>query len=351
MPSSLTTRSTAALALAASTFAAATFAHTGREVPETPSLSFTLTDFGPSAWVLGMNDHGDVVGHNGAVEEQHATLWRDGKPTRLPEPAGKGSAAEAINDRGEIAGAVWVSASTEHACVWSNGKLTDLGALRGAGPMASSQAVSINSLGQVCGTSNDREFKAHACLWENGIIRDLAPPGGEAEARHINDHGQVVGTANTPDGHTYAFLWEDGRVRNLGAFDGEKSSSCWGVNARGQAIGVSNVEKARRAVMFEQGRVTRLPNPGNRPSDANDINDGGQIVGYFEDARGQFRASLWQQDRMIDLTALLPAQSGWTLRQAQCINSHGQIAGVGSYMGQTHGFLLSPRPATTPSQP
>lgn len=45
---------------------------------------------------------------------------------------------------------------------------------------------------------------------------------------------------------------------------------------------------------------------------------------------------------MLDLNALIPAGSNWTLNEANDINEHGQIVGRGRLNGQERAFLLTP---------
>jgi hypothetical protein len=45
---------------------------------------------------------------------------------------------------------------------------------------------------------------------------------------------------------------------------------------------------------------------------------------------------------MIDLNSVLPPDTDWVLTKANAINNLGQIAGDGLYLGQRHGFILSP---------
>src|SRR5689334_18024947 len=66
----------------------------------------------------------------------------------------------------------------------------DLGGLAGS---KSAQAVAINNVGQIVGKSAN-----HAFLWENGVLTDLGTLGGHvSSANAINDLGQVVGESET----------------------------------------------------------------------------------------------------------------------------------------------------------
>ena len=115
----------------------------------------------------------------------------------------------AINDRGQVVGSSYLTASEErHAVLWEGGKITDLGTLP-SGDF--SFAFGINNRGQVVGLSNSASGEAHAVLWENGKMTDLGTlPGGEdfsSFASGINNRGQVVGNSSTASGEFHAVLW------------------------------------------------------------------------------------------------------------------------------------------------
>lgn len=78
--------------------------------------------------------------------------------------------------------------------------------------------------------------------------------------------------------------------------------------------------------------------PGCRSSEAFGINNNGIIVGQSDG-----KAFLWQGGKMRDLNALIPAEAGWVLTEANAINNKGQIVGNGQLHGQPHAFLLTPR--------
>jgi probable HAF family extracellular repeat protein len=88
-----------------------------------------------------------------------------------------------------------------------------------------------------------------------------------------------------------------------------------------------------------------------RNSVATNINDGGDVVGYF-DSSGSSHAFLYtDNDGMVDLNSLVDPNSGWTLDVAYGINAQGQIVGVGTFDGQPtpRAFLLTPlSPDVTP---
>ena len=51
---------------------------------------------------------------------------------------------------------------------------------------------------------------------------------------------------------------------------------------------------------------------------------------------------IWTSGGRQDLNSLIPANSGWTLINANAINNVGQIMGYGSKNGHNHAFVLTP---------
>ena len=68
---------------------------------------------------------------------------------------------------------------------------------------------------------------------------------------------------------------------------------------------------------------------GGRNSEAEGINDRGQIVGAALAADGTSRAFLHTAGVMHNLNEMIPSDSGWTLQIAVAINDAGQIVGDG----------------------
>ncbi|HXI38356.1 MAG TPA: hypothetical protein VNH83_00185, partial [Bryobacteraceae bacterium] len=122
--------------------------------------------------------------------------------------------------------------------LYSNGVVTPLGMF----------GYAINASGQVAGQTLVAE---HAALYGNGTVTDLGvPPGGNpaagnTEAFGINAGGQVVGLGLT--GYLIeAFLYSSGTMMDLGSLPGATSNSptpiiseAYGINDSGQIVGIS----------------------------------------------------------------------------------------------------------------
>jgi probable HAF family extracellular repeat protein len=82
-------------------------------------------------------------------------------------------------------------------------------------------------------------------------------------------------------------------------------SQAMDINERGQVVGYSNVSAYDwHAFLWEKGVMTDLGTLGGRWSSALAINNKGQIVGYSNTASGDLHAFLWEDGVMIDLANL-----------------------------------------------
>jgi len=160
--------------------------------------------------------------------------------TDLGTLGGPSSKACGLNNRGEVTGNSSVAAGPEHAFVWRDGVMTDLGILPGD---LSSAGWGINNSGQVAGSSSIastvNKVPFDAVLWDDGEIIPLGTLGGLfGFALAINERGQVTGGARTAAGLLRAFLWdEDSGMTDLGTLPGEPESMGRGINNRGQVVG------------------------------------------------------------------------------------------------------------------
>lgn len=126
--------------------------------------------------------------------------------------------------------------------------------------------------------------------------------GGLSQAYAINNRGQVTGIAYLANGSAHAFLREvSGKMKDLGAL--EKFGATWGFA----------------------------------------INDAGVVVGQAQ-VNGAVHAFVYNGKKMQDLNKLVAKGSGWTLIEAEGVNTAGQIVCSGlNSAGNQHAFLLTPQ--------
>jgi len=240
--------------------------------------------------------------------------WQNGTMTALPPFAGGfNSYATAANNRGQIVG--WAENGTPdptctpgfqvlqfRAVIWQpDGSMQELLPLPGDSTTA---ADAINDLGQVVGISGPCEVAvgdmsaAHAIVWNNGVPADLGNLGGHTwnTPTAINNHGTIVGFAlragQEGTRNFQAFVWTSATgMRALPMAANDIRSEALGVNDQDQIVGLSRGPSGIRAVMWQDDVLTEL-NSVTAPGSpyllyANDINDAGEIAGEaFDPATG-----------------------------------------------------------------
>ncbi len=213
--------------------------------------------------------------------------------TDLGTLGGPESEAVGINNRGQVIGLYFLPKRGRRGFVWESGRMRDLGSLGGGG----TTPKEISERGQIVGSSFANDL--HAFLWESGRIHDLDPGGSSSSAWGVNGHGQAVGKRvwgelSQPD---HATLWDGGKMRDLGTLSDDSDSWAVGINDRGQIIGRSG----HRAFLWENGKMTDLGVlHGGEKSRAVAVNERGQVVG-FSDVQAWNRAFLWQNGKLIRL--------------------------------------------------
>jgi len=169
----------------------------------------------PDGNALAINDYGQVAGGSGACTAfspisltnllpLHALLWDDGKATDLGNlgGTGHGNGIEAVNlnNHGQVVGNSDVTGDANfHAFLWTRETgMQDLGTLPGD---ANSAANGINDAGEVVGVSLDASFNPRAFLRRNDAMTDLNTlvpadsPLSLITACSINSSGEIIGIA------------------------------------------------------------------------------------------------------------------------------------------------------------
>jgi probable HAF family extracellular repeat protein len=298
----------------------------------------------------GINVHGDVAGGYwipGYSDIKHAFLYREGVMTDLGVGSCTASDAQSfafrINDSGQIAGSACFllpSGNTTRAFMYDAGVMTDLGALYSGG---TSWGTAINSSGHVAGHAATSEGRVHAMIYKDGVMTDLGSLGSGTRkgswAFGINDSDQVVGRTDFTDSFYHAFLYNGGVMTDLTPSLG-CCSEAEDINNAGQIVGYADFAAGHHAFLYSGGVLTDIGTLGGN-SEAWGINNAGEIVGfYYSGSVG--RGFLYKNEVMTDLTNLLPAGSGWVLNYPVNINANGRIVGAGTINGQMHGFVIAP---------
>jgi probable HAF family extracellular repeat protein len=359
-------------------------------------------DSGTLSVAWGINERGDVEGVSTTLPDDnnmppyppvHAFRWRDGALTDLGTLGGPNSIANwRPSGKGQVGGYAETSSpdpSGENSCgnfliclpvVWEKGGITPLPTVGGE----NGQASGFNQQGQVVGNAEDgtidptcsapQLFHFKPVIWEEDPVESgvqelpTAPGDLDGVAYALNDKEQAIGLTGNCTTAFHSLLWqrqnitvqsgssrEQWTARDINSLGGSLSFPN-DINDRGQVVGTSNLpgDTTNHAFLWRDGTIKDLGTlPGDVFSQADGINEEGQIVGISVDANGNGRAFLWNKGVMTDLNTLIPADSPLTLIEATGrINSRGEIAGVAiqNSTGEYHAFLATPCDQANPDR-
>jgi len=336
-----------------------------------------------SVTTYALNNSGQAVGlmYLGQSNEGRATLWNPGaassvSPINLGSLGGTSSGAMAINNLGQAAGFSRTAGNDftdTRATYWDGSNPpVDLGVLPGG---SYSAANGINDAGQIVGATIRADDFMRATLWNGpGAPVDLGTLGGSrSNALAINASGQIAGSSDTRgdvDGH--GAFWNSAGSAPI-ALDslGGTFSSAYAINDAGQIAGYSDLPgDIEQHAVFWNGPGTGILDLGTlgdlglsddgttysvTSSYANDINNAGQVVGYsghYNDNGDIAHGFLWDGGNLIDLNSLLSADTvsaGWVIASADGINDQGVILGTAFNTNDLSGFsgrsfLMTPVP-------
>jgi probable HAF family extracellular repeat protein len=318
------------------------------------TVQYTVTDLGSfdpefGAAANAINSSGIIVGYSATTTGQtHAFSYSNGQMTDLGAFGGTYSAANAVNDSGLIAGLYYPTSNASHAFSVADSTFTDLGTLGGA----NSAAYGINSAGATVGYSDTSTGSDLAFVYSNHTMSPLPTLGGfNSYAQAINDSNEIIGYAQTTIGDYHAFSYQNGTITDLHTLGGTESYAT-AINSIGQVVGYSLItgsSNISHAVLYAGNTPIDLGTLGGNNSYATGINSAGSIVGYSQTTTDQDHAFFYSGGIMTDLNTLIPLNSGWELTNANAINNSGQIVGFGYFgsPGPLHAFLLSPVPEPT----
>jgi probable HAF family extracellular repeat protein len=231
--------------------------------------------------------------------------------------------------------------------------LEDLGVVK---DMEASEPAALNSFGSVVGTAYGGEYSM--CAFHYDYLQKFIHEEGAADSRAfgINSTSMIVGDAfpiGPMEPRSHATLWKDGIPMDLGVLKGQVYSRANGINAMGQVVGYSGLQRdsteSRAFVWSGQTGMTDIGTLGGAYAQAYAINDAGYITGASQtQGMGPMvttHAFIYRLptppyprfNRMVDLGVL-----GGLSSYGMAINSYNHVAGYSTITTgdeRVHGFL------------
>jgi probable HAF family extracellular repeat protein len=332
---------------------------------------------------LGMNDTGAVVGYamtaKSPIDRPHAFLWQDGLMTDVGELGGDWAEARDVNDRLMVVGSAQTSDGEWHGFYWFDEIMFDLNDVLGLGVIAEDTRTSVAHPGSC--SAPMRVFLEANAINEAGVILGCAlfyqdpdvhgvalipmepfferepayyyvdlgrlPGARDCIALGANDFDEFVGVS----GATAFVCTDPGKGMRMLPLESEAPESlARAINNDGIVVGWSGTTLMQPvACVWQDGHRMNLGIQSGWISEANDISNGGLIVGWIAmDMGHQPLAVLWEGCIPIDLNTvtvppLRPNVPWEVLEQATAIDDLGRIAGFGRKMdGRVQAFLLTP---------
>jgi hypothetical protein len=301
-----------------------------RYVSAVPAKTHALTVLdglgGSEAGTTGMNRRGDVTGWAlDANGRRRAVAWRAGRIDVLPVPETLGAWGNAINDLGEVAGAVMAADECAIPVLWHAGGMRVIS----DAPLMScgqGEAIAINN-------SSTALVLARGYGYLTGPEGVVTLPFAHPYA--LNDHGQVVGQGSgLESAYAAGYNIDFTPLTYLPFGVGHVFTAATGVNDREQVIG--NSRGRPYIVKAGEPSIDLMPHLGWTSPVA--LNDSGIVLAFDERSNDAF---VWASGRVARVS--IPP-SEWQVVGVTAINNAGQIAGRARNRttGRVAAVLLTP---------
>jgi uncharacterized membrane protein len=215
---------------------------------------------------------------------------------------------------------------------------------------AQTQVTGINNAGETSGFYIDAMGTNHGFLDNNGNFTNVDFRGTTFnQLLGLNNTGQAAGFFQDPSGFMHPYILQPTGTFNLlsGSIPGGASAAATDINDNGQVSGFYATAGSDNGFLRSAGRLTTLSVPGAAITEALGLNNLGQVVGFYQNTSSSNPQRFIYSDGAFR-TVNDPGASQTTING---INNFSQIVGFALVGDQTStvGFVGSPIAVPEPS--
>jgi probable HAF family extracellular repeat protein len=284
----------------------------------------------PFYYASDVNNVGDVVGFyngpggpNGVQYGFLATPAKFASYASIQMTGAQSTAIYGINDSKAMVGTYTDSSNATHGLLFAKKKITNIDDPHAqAGTTA---AYSINTPGDIVGGYTNGGGVGVGFYYSGGTYTDIAPAGAQfTNPSGINDSGVIAGLYVDGSGNTHGFTYNGSTYVNLDVPNAQWTG-CWGVNNSGAVTCQWGDQNGFiRSSLYNGSSFTSIDVPGAWSSGVHSINKDGDIVFVWGDPYGNNHGAMLKAGSyyVFDVPPSLGANT-----DADGINDAGEIVG------------------------
>jgi hypothetical protein len=284
----------------------------------------------PFYWATSLNNAGSVVGiYLGPGSANGVQFGFLAEPKAFASYASvqlsgaQSTAIYGINDKKSMVGTYTDGGGASHGLLFAKNKVTNID--DPSAQAGTTAAYGINSAGDIVGGYTNGGGVGVGFYYTNGTYSDIAPAGSQyTNPAGINDSGEIAGLWVDGSGNGHGFTYNGSKYTSLDV-PGSTFTGCWGINNSGQVTcqygdqyGVIN------SALYNGSSFTTIDVPGAFVTAAHSINKDGNVVFLWQDVYGNNHGALLDNGSYYVFD--VPASAG-SSTDADGINDSGELVG------------------------
>jgi hypothetical protein len=251
-----------------------------------------------ATFAFAINDHGDIAGAvlDFAGNAHGYVTDREGENLRLVDfPGATLTNVSGMNDRGDIVGQYLDNSGTSHGYSLIDGVFSTVDFPNSI----FDAAVGINDSREIAGIFQGADFSIHGYRLADGVFTAIDDPDAPAfnagtpnaftitEVSSINTRGDVAGFFLDTNDFGHSFLLSGGVFQPILVPAGVQGTIASGLNNSGDVVGTfSDISGVPQGFLQNHQGITFVNFPNAVSTNPNGINSYGRIVGFYFDTTG-----------------------------------------------------------------